>query len=107
MAVSTTVFVSVTLISIFSVIGGTILPLLPEAVKTAFKYIQPALFASVYASMFPKDLLASILTLAGSYAALLYLPAIGFPKALLMLATVALGMAAGYFSFRLQNRSAA
>jgi len=107
MAVSTTVFVSVTLISIFSIIGGTILPLLPETVKTAFKYIQPALFASVYASMFPRDLFAAVLTLAGSYAALVYLPTIGFPKAFLMLATVALGMAAGYISFRLRNRTAA
>lgn len=74
--------------------------MLPEKVKTAFNYIQPALFASVYASMFPKDLLAAILTLAGSYAAISYLPTIGFPKAFLMLVTVAMGMIAGYFSFR-------
>ncbi len=105
MAVSTTVFVSVALISLFSIIGGTILPMLPEKVKTAFNYIQPALFASVYASMFPKDLLAAVLTLAGSYAAIMYLPMIGFPRAFLMLVTVGMGMAAGYLSFRLSSGS--
>ena len=107
MAVSTTVFVSVTLISIFSVIGTNILPLLPETVKTAFKFIQPALFASVYASMFPKDLFSAILTLVGAYAAFLFLPSLGVPKVFLMLATVGFGMLAGYIGFRLKDGSAA
>lgn len=106
MAVSTTVFVSVTLISIFSVIGSAIIPLFPESVKTSFNYIQPALFASVYASMFPKDLLAAVLTLLGSYAAFVYLPPLGLPKVYMMLVTVGLGMIAGYLGFRLKNKLA-
>ena len=104
MAVSTTVFVSVTLISIFSIIGTNILPLLPETVKTAFNFIQPALFASVYASMFPKDLFSAVLTLLASYAAFFILPSLGMPKVFLMLVTVGFGMLAGYASFRMKNK---
>jgi predicted branched-subunit amino acid permease len=92
------------MISVFSVVGSAIIPLFPESVKTSFKFIQPALFASVYASMFPKDLLAAVLTLLGSYAAFVYLPPLGLPKVYMMLVTVGLGMIAGYFSFRLKHK---
>lgn len=53
--ISTSVFVSVAIITIFTFVGSTILPLLPEPVKASFNYILPAVFAAVYADLSIKD----------------------------------------------------
>ncbi len=106
MAVSATVFVSVALISVFTVIGSSIMPYMPDSVKTAFKYIQPALYASVYASMCARDVFAAVLTLVCAVLVVLYLHLTGFPKALNIVVAVVLGMVSAYISFKMKQKKA-
>lgn len=63
MGVAVSVFVSVSLITIFTFAGTAVLPHLPEAVTKSFRFILPALFAAVYMEVGRKDIRAGVLGL--------------------------------------------
>lgn len=63
MGVAVSVFVSVTLITVFTFAGSAVLPHMPEAVTKSFRFILPALFAAVYMEVGRKDIRAGVLGL--------------------------------------------
>ncbi len=54
--VTGSVFVSVTIITIFTFIGANLLPLLPKVFLKSFAYILPAVFGAVFSDMASKNL---------------------------------------------------
>lgn len=54
-ATCTTVFVSASFVTLFTIIGSAIVPLLPEAVTSSFDYILPTLFTAIYADYCVKN----------------------------------------------------
>ncbi|MBS4536467.1 hypothetical protein GOQ29_12640 [Clostridium sp. D2Q-14] len=64
LATCTSVFVSVAAIMLFTLIGGRVVPLLPQAVLDAFNYILPALFGSIYIDLLLKNPRGGLLTIA-------------------------------------------
>ncbi len=57
------VLVSASMITIFTVIGSQVIPLLPEFVTNSFNYILPALFGAIYVDIARKDLRTGICTI--------------------------------------------
>lgn len=53
--ITSSVYVSVAMITIFSIIGAQVLPMLPEGVTSAFTYILPGVFAAVYVDLAQKN----------------------------------------------------
>lgn len=54
--VASSVLVSISFITVFTLIGSAVLPMLPEFITNSFQYILPALFAAVYVNIASKDL---------------------------------------------------
>ena len=99
LALSTSVFVSISLVTIFALAGTSLIPLLPEYVQTAFVYILPSLFAAVYTSMTLKDISQGSVILVIGLVLLLVLPMFGVPAALNMLLLVLMGMFVSKFIY--------
>ena len=99
LALATSVFVSISLVTIFALAGTSLIPLLPEYVQTAFVYILPSLFAAVYTSMTLKDISQGSVILVIGLVLLLVLPMFGVPAALNMLLLVLMGMFVSKFIY--------
>ena len=63
MALSASVFTTVSIISLFSIVGSQIIPMLPEPITASFTYMQAALFAAVFVNMAIKNLKPGMVTL--------------------------------------------
>ena len=87
-AIATSVFVTVTLVSIFSVVGASIIPMLPKVITGAFRYMLPALFAAVYVNMAVKDMKQALPILVSSILIVWLSPSLGVPGAVVTLACV-------------------
>ena len=55
LGIATSVFVSVTIIGIFTLVGASVIPLLPKFIIASFKFIVPAVFGAVYVELASKD----------------------------------------------------
>lgn len=58
--IASSVLVSVSFVTIFTVIGTQVLPLLPEFILKSFNFILPALFTAVYVEIARKDIRAGL-----------------------------------------------
>ncbi len=58
------IFVSASMITIFTIVGYKVIPLLPEFVTNSFNYILPALFGAIYVDIARKDIRAGGCTIA-------------------------------------------
>lgn len=61
--IASSVFVSVTIITLFTFIGAQIIPILPKFVTKAFGYILPAVFGAVYVELAGKNLKVGVGTI--------------------------------------------
>ena len=92
MALASSVFVTVTVISIFAIVGGQVIPLLPETITGSFTYMQASLFAAVFVNMAVKNLKPSLATLIIGTVCCYILPKAGLSSAWLTLIVVVSGM---------------
>jgi len=106
-AISTSVFVSVAIITIFTFLGSTLLPLLPAPVKASFNYILPAVFAAVYADLSIKDVKFGLVVLAASIAATILGNKFGVGSAWMYLISVTSGMLLGVLFFKMKAKTQA
>jgi hypothetical protein len=106
-AISTSVFVSVAIITIFTFLGSTLLPLLPAPVKASFNYILPAVFAAVYADLSIKDVKFGLVVLAASIAATILGSKFGVGSAWMYLISVTSGMLLGVLFFKMKAKTQA
>lgn len=108
MALGASVFVTVAITTIFTIIGAGILPFLPEPIKISFNYMLPALFAAVYANLALKHIKLGVWTLAVVFIIFYVYPYTGLPGSLLTLVQVLMGTLVGYVLYlRLRKQSPA
>jgi hypothetical protein len=103
-AISSSVFVSVAIVTIFTFLGSTLLPLLPAPVKASFNYILPAVFAAVYADLSIKDVKFGLVVLATSIAAIMLGNKFGIGTAWMYLISVTSGMLLGVLFFKMKEK---
>ena len=91
--ISSSVFVSVAIITVFTLIGSAIMPMVPKFVTKAFGFILPAVFGAVYAELSRKHLKIGMMTIVLGLAITYGAPLIGVPRALITILVIAGGIA--------------
>lgn len=82
------VLVSASMITIFTIIGSQVIPMLPEFITASFSYILPALFGAIYVDIARKDLRTGVCTIIAALAIMKIGGMIGIPGGILTLAIV-------------------
>ncbi len=86
------VIVSVAMISVFAIIGASIIDVLPPFIKASFKVILPAVFGAVYVELASKHLKMGTATIVLAIAFTLLAKKLGVPGWLLNVAIIAGGV---------------
>jgi hypothetical protein len=84
MGIIVSVFVCVSLVTIFAFAGAHIVAMLPAPVKKAFVFMLPAVFGAVYADLSSKNVLMGLLTILFAVGCFLYLPVPGWAQTLVI-----------------------
>ena len=92
LGVSVSVFVSVSMVTIFTLAGTMLIPLLPAFITGSFNYILPALFGAVYINLAKKNMKMGLGTLAVALIVLYINNFVGIKGALINLLVVIMGM---------------
>lgn len=103
-AVVGSIFTSFTIVTIFTIIGNVVLPLLPEAVKFAFTFTLPALFAAIYIQMLPKSFKGSIATLIVAAVIFYIVKTTGVNTGFATLGACVGGMICCYFTYKSDHK---
>lgn len=103
MGIITSIFVCVTLITLFAFAGAQIVAALPAGVKSAFTYMLPAIFGAVYADLSSKQLKIGLLTIVFAVISFQYIPIPGWAQTL---AVVIAGIFFGNFVYELDAKKA-
>ena len=82
------VLVSASMITIFTLIGSRVIPMLPEFVTNSFSYILPALFGAIYVDIAKKDLRVGICTIVAALLIMKIGGMLGVPGGVLTLCIV-------------------
>lgn len=102
------IIVSVCLVTLFTLIGASVLPLFPAIVQKALTFVLPAVLGAVYASLCGKNLVLGAIVLVTAFLGKIFFPQIGIPGGAIMLLNiiVAIIVARGYFTI-VKNKKAA
>ena len=104
MGIIVSIFVCVSLITLFAFAGGQIVAVLPAPVKSAFAFMLPAIFGAVYADLSSKQLRIGLLTLAFAIISFRYIPIPGWAQTI---AVVVAGIVSGNFVYEADAKKAA
>lgn len=86
------VFVSAGMITVFTILGSQLIPLLPTFITDSFSYILPALFGAIYIDIARKDLRTGICTIIAAMVIMIFGGKIGIPGGILTLIVVLSGI---------------
>ena len=100
------VWVSTLLVTVFTLIGATILPLMPAVVMKAFGYVLPAVLGAVYASLAIKNLAIGAVVIVASFAGKMLFPLFGIPSGLVMLLNIFIAVLIARVFFELTKKNA-
>ena len=95
LAMASSVFTTVAVISLFALVGSQIIPMLPAVITDSFKYMQAALFAAVFVNMAVKNLKPGMTTLVFGMLGYAGMKAIGLSSAWMTLIIVVGGLVIG------------
>ncbi|MDD4085384.1 MAG: hypothetical protein GX084_01180 [Acholeplasmataceae bacterium] len=97
--IAASVFVSVTMITVFAIAGSQLMPLMPKAVLKGFGFILPAVLGAVYADLCGKNFVLGVIILISSILGTVFFPKVGVPGGMVMLVNilVAVCLARVYF----------
>lgn len=90
--IAATVFVSLTMIMVFAIIGANIIDLLPPFIKKSFSVILPAVFGAVYVELASKQLNLGALTIVAGLGMAFLAPKLGVPGWVLNIAIIGVGI---------------
>lgn len=90
--ISGSVLVSVLILTIFTLIGSAIMPMVPPFVKKAFGFVLPAVFGAVYAELSSKQINIGVGTIALATIIVYLAPKIGIASWLTSLIVIAGGV---------------
>jgi len=86
------ILVSVCMITLFTLIGASIMPLMPKVVLKAFGFVLPCVLGAVYASLASKNIILGAIIMISSIAGKMLFPIIGIPGGLIMLLNIILAV---------------
>lgn len=86
------IIVSVCMITLFTLIGASIMPLMPKVVLKAFGFVLPCVLGAVYASLASKNIILGAIIMISSIAGKMLFPIIGIPSGLIMLLNIILAV---------------
>ena len=86
------IIVSVCMITLFTLIGASIMPLMPKVVLKAFGFVLPCVLGTVYASLASKNIILGAIIMISSIAGKMLFPIIGIPGGLIMLLNIILAV---------------
>ena len=86
------IIVSVCMITLFTLIGASIMPLMPKVVFKAFGFVLPCVLGAVYASLASKNIILGAIIMISSIAGKMLFPIIGIPGGLIMLLNIILAV---------------
>lgn len=86
------IIVSVCMITLFTLIGASIMPLMPKVVLKAFGFVLPCVLGAVYASLASKNIILGTIIMISSIAGKMLFPIIGIPGGLIMLLNIILAV---------------
>ena len=86
------IIVSVCMITLFTLIGASIMPLMPKVVLKAFGFVLPCVLGAVYASLASKNIILGAIIMISSIAGKMLFPIIGIPVGLIMLLNIILAV---------------
>ena len=86
------IIVSVCMITLFTLIGASIMPLMPKVVLKAFGFVLPCVLGAVYASLASKNIILGAMIMISSIAGKMLFPIIGIPGGLIMLLNIILAV---------------
>jgi hypothetical protein len=106
--ITSSVFISVTMITIFTFVGAQIIDILPKFFTDSFKYILPSLFGAVYLQLSSKHLRSGAVTFIIGILVMYFGPVLGIGSAYLTLIVVISGMIVcrAFFIFEKNKNSA-
>ncbi len=97
--VACSVFVSASMVTIFTLIGAQIIPLMPEFILNSFNHILPALFGAIYVDMIRKNMRNGVCTFIGAIIIMVLGTTLGINSGFLTLAIVIWGILVARFFF--------
>ena len=86
------IIVSVCMITLFTLIGASIMPLMPKVVLKAFGFVLPCVLGAVYASLASKNIILGAIIMISSIPGKMLFPIIGIPGGLIMLLHIILAV---------------
>ena len=86
------IIVSVFMITLFTLIGAYIMPLMTKVVLKAFGFVLPCVLGAVYASLASKNIILGAIIMISSIAGKMLFPIIGIPGGLIMLLNIILAV---------------
>lgn len=86
------IIVSVCMITLFTLIGASIMPLMPKVVLKVFGFVLPCVLGAVYASLASKNIILGAIIMISSIAGKMLFPIIGIPGGLIMLLNIILAV---------------
>lgn len=86
------IIVSVCMITLFTLIGASIMSLMPKVVLKAFGFVLPCVLGAVYASLASKNIILGAIIMISSIAGKMLFPIIGIPGGLIMLLNIILAV---------------
>lgn len=86
------IIVSVCMITLFTLIGASIMPLMPKVVLKAFGFVLPCVLGAVYASLASKNIILGAIIMISSIAGKMLFPIIGIPGGLIMFLNIILAV---------------
>ena len=101
LGIATSVFVSVAIIAVFTLVGASIIPLLPKFVTKAFQFIVPAVFGAVYVELASKDYKLGLIVIVLAAAVVAFAPKLGVPGWSLMAVGIAVAILAARIKYQM------
>lgn len=104
LGLTASVLVSVTMITIFTLIGAQVINHLPPFIKESFKVILPAVFSAVYVELASKNLKLGLATILLALGLSFVGPKIGMPGWLLNISIIVAGIASARVIYKMDSK---
>ena len=104
--IATSVFVSVSVVTLFVFIGSWVLPMLPPLIHKAFKYILPAIFGALFVSLSERYLKVGASTFIAALAITIAAGVFKIPNWLIGILIIGSGILLARLFYKLANKEA-
>ena len=104
LGITASIFVSVTMISFFTLVGTQVMPLMPKAVIKGFGFVLPAVLGAVYADLAGKNKVLGAVVLVASLVGIIVYPKLGLPGGIHMLLNIILAVVIARIYFTMTNK---